>query len=75
MHQLEFIGELLQGKVKNGIFVRLDSRYTDYFPEYSCYFGRALRLLKSMFGKTDYVNLFADELTEFLLEAVFIQSK
>ena len=32
LHQLDFIGLLLQGKVKNKVFVKLDSRYADYFP-------------------------------------------
>ena len=49
VHQLDFIGELLQAKVKNRVFVKLDMRYTDYFPEYAKYFGRALKLLKSMY--------------------------
>ena len=31
VHQLYFIGELLQAKVKNRVFVKLDIRYTDYF--------------------------------------------
>ena len=38
VHQLDFIGELLQSKLKNRVFVKLDIRYTDYFPEYSQYF-------------------------------------
>ena len=60
VHQLDFIGELLQAKVKNRVFVKLDIRYTDYFPEYAEYFGRALRLLKSMYGMTNSGKLFAD---------------
>ena len=72
-HQLYFIGAFLQAKVKNRVFVKLDSRYTDYFPEYSKYFGRALRLLKYMYDMTNSGKLFADELTELLLEACFIQ--
>ena len=75
VHQLDFIGVFLQAKVKNIVFVKLDIRYTDYFPEYENYFGRALRLLKSMYGMTNYEKLFADELIEWLLEAGFIQSK
>ena len=63
VHQLDFIGILLQAKVKNRVFVKLDSRYVDYFPEYSNYFGRALRLLNLMYGMTNYGKLFADELT------------
>ena len=31
-HQLDFIGAFLQAKVKNRVFVKLDIRYTDYFP-------------------------------------------
>ena len=33
VHQLYFIGAFLQSKVKNGLFVRLYSRYADYFPQ------------------------------------------
>ena len=73
VHQLYFIGELLQAKVKNRVFVKLDIRYTDYFPEYSEYFGRSLRLLNSMYGMTNSVKLFAYELTEWLRDAGFIQ--
>ena len=53
--------------------MKLDSRYADYFPEYSNNFGRALILLKSMCGMTNSGKLFADELTEWLIEAGFIQ--
>ena len=52
VHQLDFIGAFLQAKVKNRVFAKLDNRYTEYFPEYAKYFGRALRLLKSMYGMT-----------------------
>ena len=62
VHQLDFIGTFLQDKVKNRVFVKLDMRYADYFPEYAQYFGRALKLLKSMYGMTNSVKLFADEL-------------
>ena len=58
VHQLDFIGAFLQAKVKNRVFVKLDSRYTDYFQEYAKYFGRSLGLLKSMYGMTNYGNFF-----------------
>ena len=67
VHQLYFIGAFLQAKVKNRVFVKLDIRYTDYFPEYAQYFGRALRLLESMYGMNNSGKLSADELTECLL--------
>ena len=58
---------------KNRVFVKLDSRYADYFPEYSDYFGRDLILLKSMYGMNNSGKLFAGDLKEWLLEAGFIQ--
>ena len=75
VHQIDFIGAFLQAKVKNRVFVKLDMRYADYFPEYAQYFGRALKLLKSIYGMTNYGKIFVDELTEWLLEEVFMQSQ
>ena len=57
------------------MFVNLDMRYADYLPEYAQYFGRALKLLKSMYGVTKSGKLFADELTEWLIKEGFIQSQ
>ena len=63
VNQLDFIGAFFQGKVKNRVFLKLDSRYAEHFPEYSNYLGRYLILLKSMYGMTNSGNLFSDELT------------
>ena len=60
VHQLDFIGPFLQAKVNNRVFVKLDIRYTDHFPEYAQYFGRVLKLLKSMYGMTNSGKFFAD---------------
>ena len=65
----------MQAKVKNIVFFKLDIRYTYYFPGYAQYFGRALILLKSMYGMTNSGKFLDDELTEWLLEAGFIQSQ
>ena len=35
VHQLYFIGSFLKEKLNNRVFVKLDIRYTDYFPEYA----------------------------------------
>ena len=35
VHQLDFIGAFLQAKVKDRVFVKLDIRYTYYYPEYA----------------------------------------
>ena len=64
VHQLDFIGEFLQAKVKNRVFFKLDIRYTYYFPEYAKYLGRAVQLLNSMYVLDNCGKLFADELTE-----------
>ena len=75
VHPLDFIGTFLQSNVKNRVFVILNMRYAAYFPEYSQYFGRALKLFKSMYGMIKSVKLFADELTEWLIEESFMQSQ
>ena len=75
VHQLDFIGAFLQAKVKNRVFVTLNIRYEASFPKYSQYFGRALKIFKSMYRKTNSGKLFADELTEWLVEEGFIQSQ
>ena len=54
LYQLDSIGAMLKAKVKNTVFLKLDSIYAYYFPEYSHYFGRPLILLKSMYGLTNY---------------------
>ena len=75
MNQLDFIGAFLQTKAKYGVFVKLNSRYADCFSEYSNYFGIALILFKSVHVMNNSGKLFAGELTEWLLEAGFIQSQ
>ena len=57
------------------MFFILDRRYADYFPEYVQYFGRALKILKSMYGMTNSGKLFPGELNEWLIEEGFMQSQ
>ena len=73
MHQLDYIGVFLQAKVKNRVFVKLDSRYAEYFSEYSSYFGIALILLKYMYEMTNSGKLISYELTEWMIYAGLIQ--
>ena len=61
-HKLYFIGSFLQENFKSRVFIKLDSRYVDYFTEYEKYFKRALILFKFMYGMTNSGKLFADEL-------------
>ena len=58
VHQLDFIGAFLQANVMDRVFVKLDKRYEAYFPEYSQYFGRPLKLLKYMYVMTNSVKLY-----------------
>ena len=73
MHQLDFIGALLQEIFKNRAFLKLDSIYAECFPEYSSCFGITLILLKSMYIMTNSGNVFDDDLTEWFIEACLIQ--
>ena len=68
VQQLDFIGPFLQANVKHRFFVKLDRRYGEYFPEYGNYFGRPLILNKYMYGMNNYGNIFADELTNWMME-------
>ena len=75
-NKMDFIGYFLQANVKHRVFVKLDRRYGEYFPEYANYFGKPLRLKKSIYGMTSYVNICSDELTNFIIdEAGFKQSQ
>ena len=61
LQQLDFIGSFIQANIKHIVFVKLDSRYGEYFPEYANYFRRLLRPKKSIYEMNNYRNLFADE--------------
>ena len=72
---VRFYWSIITGKVDNGVILKLDSRYEYYFLDYLSYSGRALKLLKSMYWMTNSRNLFAYELTKWLVEEGFIQSQ
>ena len=65
--KLYFIGEFLQANVKHSVFVKLDSRYGEYFPGYAKYCGIPLRLKNSMYGMTNSGNKFSNEITTCLM--------
>ena len=48
--------------------MRLDSIYGEYFQEYANYSGRLLILKNSMYGMTNSGNLFANEITNCLID-------
>ena len=73
---MNFIGEFIQSNVKHRVFVKLDSRYGEYFAEYGNYFGRPLGLKKSVYGMNNSGYLFFDILSNWLIdEAGFKHSK
>ena len=76
VYQMDFIGAFLQANVKHRVFVELDSRYGEYFPDYINYFGILFRINKSMYGINNSGNIFDDELTNCLIyEAGLNQSR
>ena len=75
--QLDFIGAFLQAPVRDRVFVKLDQNLVKIMPEYGQYFGRPLRLLKSMYGQTLSGKWWFLELEMWLLseEGGFYQSE
>ena len=47
VYQLDFIGAFLQAKAKNRVFLKLDIRYTYYFPEYEKVLWKSLEIVKA----------------------------
>ena len=56
--------------MKHRFFVKLYSRYGEYFPEYCNYFGIPLIMKKAIYGMTNSGKIFADELTNRLIDKV-----
>jgi hypothetical protein len=54
------------------LFVSLDKNYAPYFSKYSEYFGRALRLVKGIYGLTISGKLWAIEFLQWLISQDFI---
>ena len=68
VHQLYLIGAFIKANVTHRVFVKLGSRYGEYFPEYDNYFGRKLSLDKLMYGMTNSGKVCYDELTNWLVD-------
>ena len=50
--------------------MKLDSRYGEYLLDHVNYFGSPLKLKKSMCGMTNFGKIFADQLTNLLIDEV-----
>ena len=68
VNKLDFIGSLLQSYVKHRVFLKLGSRYGDYFQSYCNYFGRPLILKKSMHGMNNYGKIFDGDINNWLID-------
>eukprot|EP00957_Ditylum_brightwellii_P091075 6933843-Ditylum_brightwellii.AAC.1 len=73
--QADFIGAYLQAKATGRFFIRLPEIYKQYFPTISKYFGRPLRLRKTIYGLTLSGKLWVTEFLEWLLTQGFTESK
>ena len=67
VHQLDFTGAFIQANVKHRVLLNLDRIYGEYFPEYANYFGRPLILNKSMYGMNNHGEIFAYNITNWMI--------
>jgi len=72
--QGDFVGAYLQAKVRGRVFIRLDPRMKDLFPDLAKYFGPPLRLNKGIYGLTFSGKFWNEEYTEWLINQGFVQS-
>jgi hypothetical protein len=75
VHRLDFVGAFLQANVRGRIFVTLPKVYGDIWPEFKDYFGRPLRLVKSMYGMTYSGKYWYLDLKDWLHEEELTQSR
>ena len=72
--QGDFVGAYLQAKVRERIFISLDRRYAQYFPDLSEYFGRPLLLNRGIYGLAASGKFWNEEFSEWLRAEGFHQS-
>ena len=72
--QLDFIGAYLQALMQTDVWIILPSYYASLFPKYKEYFGRPLKLKKSMYGQNVSGKNWYDELHQYLTSVGFIPS-
>ena len=73
--QLDFIGAFMQAPMRARAFVEFPKELVKICPKYAQYYGRPLRLLKSMYGQTFAGKWWWLELEEFLIKCNFRQSE
>ena len=68
LHELDLIISFLPANVKHRVFVKLESRYGEYFREYCNYFGKPLGLKKAIYGMIHYIIFFSEEINNWLID-------
>ena len=68
VYQLDFVGAFLQATVKQVTYVKLSEFLSEIYPEYSAWFGRPLRLIKSMYGMSFCGKWWFLEMMEYITE-------
>ena len=66
VYQLDFIGASLQPSARNRTFTTLPADWARFFPEMATWFGKPLRLKKSLYGAVDASRNWDDELDAWL---------
>lgn len=72
--QGDFIGAFLQARARSRIFIRLDPKYKEHFPELTKWFGVPLLLKRGIYGLSVSGKYWAQESAEWLLAQGFHQS-
>ena len=72
--QLDFVGAYLQAKMQSDVWICIPKYYATLFSEYKEYFGRPIKLEKSMYGQTVSGKNWYEELHEFLISKGFMAS-
>ena len=65
--QLDFIGAFLQAEARNRVFTVLPKEWAEEFPDLAEWFGKPLRLLKSLYGQVDASKNWDDDLSDWLI--------
>ena len=73
--QLDYIGAFLQAPVRSRVFVLLAMEYIRICPEFAQYFGKPLRLIKSMYGQIFCARYWFLTCADYLVEIGFKQSE
>ena len=73
VYQLDFIGAFLQASSRNTTYTTSPAKWAEFFPDMAAWFGKALRLKKSLYGAVDAGRNWDDELHAWLSSQDFLR--